>query len=165
MKKILILIPLFFASHVFSEDLIGENSFEYTRKMYAKVEEISKLTPDEFELKINQIRADIDRYVEHKKGVCQGDFSTVILGSTNTSNTEFKLSKAEQELCYRELKALQITYINNLYDARKKFLDSLHQQRLKQLSLVREEALKQLQSTFDKKLPSKSVNNLPKISN
>lgn len=135
------------------------HSFDYTRQMYAKVAEIAKLSPAEFELKINSIRADIDRYVEHKKGVCQGEFSTVILGASTTPiaspTGEFKLSKTEQELCYRELKALQITYVNNLYEARKNFLNYLHTQRIKELGKVREEALIQLQSTFDKKLPAK----------
>ncbi|EQC47546.1 hypothetical protein [Bacteriovorax sp. Seq25_V] len=147
-------LPFLFSLSCFAQ--AEPSTFEYTRSMYKKVESISELKPEEFDLKINDIRAEIDRFVEHKKGVCQGDFSTVIIGDEVSKNNEFKLNKSEQELCYRELKALQITYINNLFNARKKYLDFLHVERVKQLGAVREEALKQLQATFDKKLPSKN---------
>jgi len=149
-----IILPILISTFAMAQ--AEPSTFEYTRNMYKKVESISSLKPDEFEMKINDIRAEIDRYVEHKKGVCQGDISTVIIGGEVSKNNEFKLNKSEQELCYRELKALQITYINNLFNARKKYLDFLHVERVKQLGAVREEALKQLQATFDKKLPSKN---------
>jgi hypothetical protein len=129
-----------------------KNIFEYTREMYKKVNSISELKPEEFNGKIAEIRVEIDKYIEHKKGVCQGDFSTVILEQSQAEKSEYKLTKSEQELCYRELKALQITYINKLFTARKNYLDHLHAQRIKKLGAVREEALKQLQSTFDKKV-------------
>lgn len=151
--RLKLFIPFILSASCFGQAALS--TFEYTRSMYKKVESISELKAEEFDLKINDIRAEIDRFIEHKKGVCQGDFSTVIIGDEVSKNNEFKLNKSEQELCYRELKALQITYINNLFNARKKYLDYLHVERVKQLGAVREEALKQLQATFDKKLPSK----------
>lgn len=135
---------------------VEENSFDYTRKMYSKVKEIASLSPEDFPGKINAIRNSIDDYISHKKGVCQGDFSTLILNKQENEQTQYKLSNKEQELCYRELKALQVTYINNLFDARKVYLDYMHVERLKRLSQVRVEALKQIQSTFDKKVQRRS---------
>ncbi len=140
------------SSSTYGQDAPEKNIFEYTREMYKKVNSISDLNPEDFNGKIANIRNEIDRYVEHKKGVCQGEFSTVILEQSQAEKSDYKLTKTEQELCYRELKALQITYINKLFTARKNYLDFLHTERIKQLSTVREDALKQLQATFNKKV-------------
>ena len=129
-----------------------QNTFEYTRDMYRKVGELSKIQPKEYSEKVSKFRSEIERYIEHKKGVCQGNFSTVILDSGVGEKGEYKLSKSEQELCYRELKGLQLTYINKLFEARKGYLDHLHGKRIESLNKVREDALKQLQATFNKKL-------------
>jgi len=152
--KSFIFLAFFLSTNALSQE-VEKNIFEYTREMYKKVNSISELKPDEFNGEIAQIRKEIDKYVEHKKGVCQGDFSTVILEQSHAEKSEYKLTKTEQELCYRELKALQITYINKLFTARKNYLDYLHQERIKKLGLVREEALKELQTTFDKKTQRK----------
>lgn len=146
---------LLFTSHFTLAQDSEKNTFEYTREMSKKVNSISELKPEEFNGKIADIRKEIDKYVEHKKGVCQGEFSTVILEQTHAEKSEYKLTKTEQELCYRELKALQITYINKLFTAKKNFLDYLHKERIKKLGSVREEALRQLQATFDKKIQHK----------
>jgi hypothetical protein len=61
------------------------------------------------------------------------------------------LSREERKLCFRELKALQVTFINNMYSARKRYLDFLHAKRVEELEQAREKSIKSLQDSFNKK--------------
>jgi hypothetical protein len=131
------------------------NAFEYSRGIYSKVKELSKLSPEEYVDRISQYREDVDKFISHKKGVCEGNFSTVILNQQGQEKSEYKLSQREQELCYRELKGLQLNYINNLFEAKKRYLNYLHEKRIVNLNKARETSLKQLQAMFDKKILKK----------
>lgn len=152
-----VFIPILFSALSFAQGQTNSivNSFEYTRDIYKKVNSIGSIEPKSFNRDIEGIRKEIEKFIEHKKGVCQGDFSTIILNEESGEKSDYKLTKSEQELCYRELKALQISYINELFKARTNYLNYLHTERIKKLSDVREDALKQIQATFDKKVVRK----------
>jgi hypothetical protein len=146
------ILLLIFSVSIYAQDDDITNTFEYTRNIYAKVKEIEHIKPEEYTRKLSDYRADIQRYIKHKKGVCEGNFSTVILEEDKKDKNEYKLSKQEQELCYRELKGLQLNYINKVFVAKRRYLDYLHAQRIENLNIIRDESLKQLQATFDKKV-------------
>lgn len=135
--------------------------FEYTKKIYQELEDIKKIEPDKYANSIDDFRTGLEKYIDHKKRVCEGEFSFIILNDRNADLTnpnnkrKNKLSKEEQALCFRELKALQITFINNMYVARKKYLDYLHGKRIGELQNTRDRALKDLNRQFNKKAVKK----------
>ncbi len=124
---------------------------EYSKKFKSQLDELNELMPDEFLQKIDSYRESLERYVEHKKRVCNGEFSTIVLGVTNVEKTarkKNKLTRAERVLCFRELKGFQVTLVNNMYSARKRFLDYLHSKRITELEKARNKTIKSLQGSF-----------------
>ncbi|GAB4012100.1 MAG: hypothetical protein Fur0010_07600 [Bdellovibrio sp.] len=134
-------------------NLADETPFEITQEIRGELETLKNLKVDEFPNKIEKIRNDIETYIEHKGRVCNGEFSTIVLtekGDSQKPNLpRNKLSKEERKLCFKELKAIHSTYINNLFLARKNYLEFIHQKRTDELDRSREEAVKKLQKLYD----------------
>jgi hypothetical protein len=129
------------------------STFEYTKKIQKEIEEVKQLSADKFFKNIDRYRESIEKYFDHKKRVCNGEFSTIILTEgVESKNTKVnKLSIEERKLCFREMKALQTTYINYMFLARKRYLDFLHERRIAELMEARKQAIDSLQSSFTPK--------------
>lgn len=129
------------------------STFEYTKKIQKEIEEVRDLPADKFFKNIDNYRQSIEKYFEHKKRVCNGEFSTIILteGVESKKAKVNKLSIEERKLCFREMKALQTTYINYMFLARKRYLDFLHERRIAELMEARKQAIDSLQSSFTPK--------------
>lgn len=148
------LLTLFFSSPVFSASNFSGSTFEYTQNIRAKLETIKNLSPKNYFKEVDKYRAAIEKYIEHKKMVCNGEFSTIILSEDQKpvlSKKRKKLSKEERGLCFREMKALQITFVNNMFIARKGYLDYLHKLRIEELTGDREKTIKSIQNSFARK--------------
>jgi hypothetical protein len=132
--------------------MTAQESEEYTRKIREEIEAIKNLNPEEYVSKIDQYRLAVEKYIDHKKRVCNGEFSTIILSDSGEEQVraEKRLGNEERKLCFREMKAIQISYINNMYSARKKYLDYLHALRIEELSKVRDQTIKSLQNSFER---------------
>ncbi len=128
--------------------------FEYTQKIRERLSQLEGLTSDQYLLQIEGFRTDMERYFDHKKRVCNGEFSTVILSESGSRTNEQnnRLTADEKKLCFRELKAMQSTYLNNLYTARERYLDELHKNRKADLQKARERALQELDASFAKQI-------------
>lgn len=139
-----------------TQKLETETSFEYTNRVKKELNELENLKAEDYFQKADIYREIIEKYLDHKRRVCSGEFSTVVISAPNSTITndsvKTSLSKDEKRLCYRELKAIQITFINNMYLARKKYLDYLHETRINELSKAREEAVKSLNASFSKNI-------------
>lgn len=149
----LILCLILVTSTVFAQTE-GENSFEYTKRVRDALETLKTIKPENYVSKVDKFRGDLEKYIENKKRVCDGEFSTVILGEKpreGNSEKKNKLTREEKKLCFRELKALQITFVNNLYVARKSYVKYLYKERLAELASAREKTIKSLQNSFNKK--------------
>lgn len=158
MKQIIILFFFLPLTSLFGAPKKGETTFEYTKRIHKQIEEVRSLTADDYASKIDQYREDIENFIEHKKRVCNGEFSTIVLGEKKiseeieeASKKTHKLGQEEKKLCFREMKALQVTFVNNMYLARKNYLEDLHKKRIKELGDARDKALRSLQESFDKK--------------
>lgn len=127
---------------------------EISKEMYEKIETVKEYAPSDYVTKTQSLRKEIDRYIELKKGVCSGDFSTFVLTQKDLEESRRKLTNLEKDLCFRELRAFQVTYLNNLFVAKKNYLNYLHEERLKKLDEIRDESLRNLKSTYDKQLIS-----------
>lgn len=132
------------------------NIFDYTKKVHQALKDLKDLGPKDYFKEIDNYRSELEKYFDQKKRVCEGEFSTVILtGAPQDGDADakkpVKLKPEERKLCFRELKALQLTFINNMYAARKRYLEYLHQERLKELDASRESAVKSLQGSFNKR--------------
>ena len=121
---------------------IPNTPFEYTEWINSKLLQLKDLTPKEYPLRIDHFRELVEKYIDHKKRVCNGDFSTFVLDKTQKIKN--KLTREEKKLCFKELKAFQITTINHMYFARKKYLLYIHNLRLKELSTLRNSLLNKL---------------------
>ena len=127
------------------------SAFEYTQRVRQELEQLNTLAPEQFLVEVDKVRTSMERYFDHKKRVCNGEFSTVILSVAGERSTEAnRLSADEKKLCFREMRALQTTYINNMYSARKRYLESLHTKRMEDLEASREKALQELSDTFSR---------------
>ena len=138
----------------------GESTFEYTKRVYQEVEQLKNVTPDNFAKEIDRFREQMERYIFHKKRVCNGEFSTFALSQNEPQNAALinsvdtaprpqrKLTAEEKKLCFKELKAFQVTYINNLFTARSRYLEFLHDLRKQELNQAREEALNSIKRSF-----------------
>jgi hypothetical protein len=158
MKTAIAMCLLLFVGTIFAQAQKSENetSFEYTNRVKRELNELENLKAEDYFQKADTYREIIEKYLDHKRRVCSGEFSTVVISAQNStiSNEGVKtsLSRDEKRLCYRELKAIQITFINNMYQARKKYLDYLHETRINELSKAREEAVKSLNASFSKNI-------------
>jgi hypothetical protein len=150
-----IILTLFISCGAFAQgDVVQSNIFEYTKRVAADLEKLKNLEPKNYFQKVDDFRTELEKYFDHKKRVCEGEFSTVILsggGESSQNKKPVKLSKEERKLCFRELKALQVTFINNMYSARKRYLAFLHAKRIEELEEARENSIKSLQDSFNKK--------------
>lgn len=164
MKKRLLVIVIFISHQIFGAEKIiskGLTPFQFTAKIERMLEQVKSLTPDEFLQNMNSVRQELELYLEHKRGVCNGEYSTMILeddlGKQRLSNTEldkkevYNLTKNERDLCFGELKAIQVTYINNLFVARTRLLEFVYKKRMDELSKARASAIESIQDTFNKK--------------
>lgn len=155
MRKTLLLIAvsLLTGSLVFSQDYPPgvTSTFEYTAHLRTQLTELEGLAADQYLGQVDRYRVGMERYFDHKKRVCEGEFSSLILSERREELDESRprrMSREEQELCFNELKALQSTYINNLYNARERYLTHLHEQRINDLKAARQKALDDLEASF-----------------
>jgi hypothetical protein len=172
MKIITILLALGFLQSAFSledaSEIPGKTSFYFTREVQKKIEEIKSIKGSEYNKAIDSYREVIEQFVEYKNKICSGEYSVLILENSelkekvdtlDTGVTESsgksktrpkKLTRVERKLCFQELKALQINYINNSYVAKKSYLSYLHKKRLEELQDVKEDKIKDLKKYFSK---------------
>lgn len=138
----------------FAQEKNETNIFEYTKVIHQSLKKLKSVAPENYVIEVDEYRKDLEKYFDQKKRVCEGEFSTVIFEGIKEGDSEkkpVKLKPEERKLCFRELKALQLTFINNMFIARKNYLEFLHNKRLKELEVARESAVKSLQGSFDKK--------------
>ncbi len=131
-----------------SQDLV----FNFSNELKSELDQLRKIGPEEFPTKIETIRNTMILFIQVKARVCSGEFTTAVLedtlnvpGPKSSGPPLTKLSKEQKQLCYGELKAFQTTYINYLFEARKRYLDYLHNQRLGELFKTRDKILQDLQ--------------------
>lgn len=126
-----------------------------TDEMEKVINEMGALKAVDYIIKIDDYREKLERFIENKKGVCEGEFSTVILArgdrESETPKKPVKLTKEEREVCFRELKQIQQKYIEASYEAKKRYLVYLHEQRLQELERSKDAAIKDLTNRFNKK--------------
>ena len=126
----------------------------FTGRIRATFEEIGSLPPGEFPQRLPGLRARVDRFIDHQKKVCQGEFSTVVLdgfgegGGPAGESALRKLDGDERKLCFRELQAIQVAFISSVHRARRAYLVHVHERELAGLDALRDEAVKSVQRSF-----------------
>ena len=115
-----------------------------------KIERLKDLQPPDFLREVNNYRKDVELFILNKKRVCNGEYSVLILaeGKTSGSLQHKKLAPEERLFCFRELKAIQVSYINNLYEARKRYLEDIHKKTLEDLFTTRSEIVREFEEVF-----------------
>lgn len=161
MHSKVIVILFFFSGLTLGQESTSDEAKKalssYSVQIQESLKELKDLSAQDYFKKIDRFRTDLEKYFEHKKRVCEGEFSTIILSDgglkrkTKSSAKKVKLSNDERKLCFRELKALQVTFVNNMYIARKRYLEFLHTRRMGELSQAREESIKSIRESFDKR--------------
>lgn len=132
--------------------LLGSAYAADSDAIQAKIRALSEIKPDTYAQNVEAIRSELDRYFDNKKRVCNGEYSTIVLGDVGEAGRSAeetrKLTKDERKVCFREMKNLQVSYVNALYEARRKYVLWLQEQQLEELGKVRDEAIKRLQTNF-----------------
>tara|TARA_R110000868_G_scaffold304021_3_gene564507 strand:+ start:2402 stop:2863 length:462 start_codon:yes stop_codon:yes gene_type:complete len=145
--KLLILFTIVSLSS-FAQEEAGQGDV-----IQAKIKALEDMKPETFSQNVESLRALLDRYFDNKKRVCNGEYSTMVLGDVGELGNKAaeegrKLSKDERKVCFREMKNLQVNYINALYSARRKYVLWLQEKQLEELTKVKDEAIKRLQTNF-----------------
>lgn len=150
----MLFIILIYSTQLSFAQVSSTSPFEYTQKIRERLSQLESLSSDQYLLQIEGFRTDMERYFDHKKRVCNGEFSTVILSESGSRANEQnnRLTADEKKLCFRELKAMQSTYLNSLYSARERYLDELHKNRKTDLQKARARALQELDASFAKQI-------------
>jgi len=134
---------------------VEESTFEYTKRIYDELEKLKDLSPNNFSRDVDHFRGEMERFIFHKRRICNGEFSAFALVSEGKGSTEAtdlnaskKLTAGEKKLCFKELKSFQVNYINNLFLARERYMEHIHQSRIKEMQTAREEALKEINRAY-----------------
>ena len=113
------------------------------QKIKQQIDDIKNILPEDYVSKFNGKTKAIDEFFLKRQKVCLGEFSTIVLSESGDFNKgSKKLSDEEREVCLRELKKLQGSYINNFFNVKKKYIDYLHRKRIEELEQARELELK-----------------------
>ncbi|MCY4524463.1 MAG: hypothetical protein OXB84_06970, partial [Halobacteriovoraceae bacterium] len=102
MKTLLFLLTFFFNAQI----VVGQTSGKAIpgmKKIKQDIEELRTLRPEDFMRQIEGYRNEVGRFIEHKKRVCDGEFSKKVLGEASTDEPKKKLTKEEKEACVAEL--------------------------------------------------------------
>ena len=147
---IFLFLALFFVGAREVPSVIRSNFF--TDKIQSTFEEIESLKPESFPKEIPALRARVEKFLSYQKNICQGEFSTIVLnefGGTDTRQNELKkLDQNERRLCFRELKSIQVTFINSVHKARRNYLDYVHRQEMESLDTLRRESVLSVEKSF-----------------
>ena len=122
-----------------------------TGKIKEEMKKLRSLEPSDFLQKIDNYRNIVERFIEHKKRVCSGEFSKVVLGEETVGKERKKLTKEEKDSCFSELLSLHVTYIDNLFVARSRFLAHQHEIRMKNLDSAKIKSIENIKGKFTKK--------------
>ena len=158
------LIIFFFTFQIFAQNGVNppakskiiesSEQLNFVSKIEGTIKEISMLKAGEFPARIGSLRKKVEKFLEYQKRICQGEFSTIVLNEFNDKDSDNndvkKLNKEERKLCFRELKNIQIIFINNMYTARLNYLKGTHQEEITSLQLAKEQAIKSIKKTFSK---------------
>lgn len=138
------------------ERTMALNDLQATRDAQAEIQAISEIAPENFPREVRRLRQSVERFFDHKKRVCNGEFSTVILNPVEVTGEMVlseeivvrKLNAQERRICFREMQEMQRLYINNTFQARKRYLDFIHEERIKELDKARRQALDEIEQSF-----------------
>ncbi len=129
---------------VFSVNAFASETDEEIKKM---IDGIESIKPSEYNDQMESVRIKILKYIDYKKKTCSGDYSPLLL---QDAKQVAPLKAREKELCFSELKALYVTYINNMFKARKRYLIDIHEQTLKELDRAKIQAVSEINENFKK---------------
>jgi hypothetical protein len=148
------LIPfVLFSICITFSSVAEEQNLKKKPQIYGEIAVIKELTPNNYIRDVHKFRKSIEKYIAKKKGVCNGDFSTIILDEKGEDGEKIKkkLSRSERKLCFSELKDLEISFINAIYLARKRYLEDVHTTQISDLAKAREEVIKKLKHSYSRR--------------
>ena len=119
-------------------------------KIKNEMKKLRSLKPSNFIREIDSYRELVEKFIDHKKRVCNGEFSKMILGE-DSGKEQRTLSKEEKNSCFEELLNLHMAYIDNLFMARSRFLAHQHDERMKNLKTAKEKSIQSIKNKFSKK--------------
>ena len=143
MKFLIVNVLILLSCFIQAEDKT-ENDGKKLENMQKQVDSLNAIEPQKYVEVINEKTKVIDEFLIKKQKVCLGEFSTIVLseeGELNSGEAK-KLSDTEREVCLKDLRRLQLSYINNLYKLKKNYIDFLYKERLKNLEESRQLELK-----------------------
>lgn len=99
----------------------------------------------EVELEIQNFNKKVLYYVQTRDKECKGEFSSIELNEDGESKVvKRKLSKTEKKLCLIDLVNFRKTYINQVFEIRKKILINNHNKQVDELESIRKESIKKM---------------------
>ena len=122
-----------------------------TGKIKEEMEKLRSLNPSDFIRQIDDYRNTVEKFIQHKKRVCSGEFSKIVLGEGTIGTQKKTLAKEEKDNCFQELLNLHVAYIDNIFTARSRFLSHQHDVRMKDMDVARKKSIENIKNKFTKK--------------
>lgn len=125
-------------------------SFGSEIKIGEVLQNIKTVEAQDYLKKIGTIKEKVEKFIDHKKRVCSGEFTSNILNEKEGKEPiPFKaLTNLERLDCFKNVKLIEKALVENLYFARRKYLVSLHSERLLELEKIKEESIKDIDTYF-----------------
>lgn len=146
-------------TQAFSQDVadLEKNSAQSSvndalKKMNSLIVELREADADKFIEKSSEYRERILAFIEKKRKICNGEFTSAILdgGVISSDHSIKKLSAEEKEACYHELKVFHGKFLKSYHFSRKKYLEWVHGERLKNLDKAYQASVDDLEKSYQK---------------
>jgi hypothetical protein len=99
--------------------------------------------------KILQIKENFDRYIEHKRLECTGEFTQFIKNDLGEMESVKRvLTREERKLCIVQLRDFHQFYLEKLLEAKKNYLNRLHAKHMVELEMLKNDISNQLDRTY-----------------
>jgi hypothetical protein len=99
--------------------------------------------------KILQIKENFDRYIEHKKLECTGEFTQFIKNDLGEMESVKRvLTREERKLCIVQLRDFHQYYLEKLLEAKKNYLIRLHSKHMLEIENLRNDISNLLDKTY-----------------
>jgi len=99
--------------------------------------------------KILQIKETFDRYLEHKRLECTGEFTQFIKNDLGEMESVKRvLTREERKQCIVQLRDFHQFYLEKLLEAKKNYLNRLHAKHMVELEMLKNDISNQLDRTY-----------------
>lgn len=128
---------------------------KYEQDLKQKIADLKQIEAKDYIQKTELLKNEILDYIDYKKGLCLGDFTSLAKNIENleagasSPKKSYKDKRLEQKKCFDELKASHLLFIENLYFVKKKYLKFVFDNNLSDITKNQVDDLSKIQKIYN----------------